>query len=80
MENIKSILLLLSLFLFSTAYSQTFKGTVIDKESNQVIPYAQVYFVDLKTGTTTNENGIFKIEHFYQKNIHIQIILWVMKL
>ncbi len=59
--------------MFSTAFSQIFTGTVIDKESNQVIPYAQVYFVDLKTGTTTDENGIFKIEHFNQKNIHIQI-------
>ncbi len=73
MKNIKSILTILSLFLFSSAFSQSFTGTVLDKETKQAIPYAQVYFVDLKTGTTTDENGIFKIEHFNQKNIHIQI-------
>ena len=39
MKNIKLILIILSLFMFSTAFSQTFTGTVIDKESNQVIPY-----------------------------------------
>jgi len=65
----------ITLFLFAaiTAFGQNFKGTVLDKETKQAIPYAQVYFVDLKTGTTTDENGIFKIEHFNQKNIHIQI-------
>jgi iron complex outermembrane receptor protein len=73
MKNIKSILTILSLFLFSTVFSQDFIGTVLDKETKQAIPYAQVYFVDLKTGTTTDENGIFKIEHFNQKIIHIQI-------
>jgi iron complex outermembrane recepter protein len=61
------------LFLYSAAFSQSFTGTVLDKETKQPIPIAQVYFVDLKTGTTTDDNGIFKIEHFNQKYIHIQI-------
>ena len=73
MKNIKSILTILSLFLFSTVFSQDFIGTVLDKETKQTIPYAQVYFVDLTTGTTTDENGIFRIDHFNQKNIHTQI-------
>lgn len=73
MKNIKPILIIISSFWFTTSYSQSFTGTVLDKKDKKPILYAQVYFVDLKTGTTTDENGIFKIEHFNQKNIHIQI-------
>ena len=54
-------------------FSQTFKGTVTDKETNQPIPFANVYFVELETGTTTNVNGIFTIEHYPKKGIHIEI-------
>ncbi|MCF6353068.1 MAG: TonB-dependent receptor [Cyclobacteriaceae bacterium] len=71
MKHIISITLIL--FASSTVFAQNFTGTVLDKETKEVIPYAQVYFSDLKTGTTTDENGIFKIEHFNQKKIHIQI-------
>lgn len=67
--KIIAIFLLLSI----TIFGQDFKGTVLDKETKQPIFYSQVYFVDLKTGTTTDDNGIFKIEHFNQKYIHIQI-------
>ncbi|MCF6270202.1 MAG: TonB-dependent receptor [Melioribacteraceae bacterium] len=71
MKNIISITLILLTSI--TVFGQNFTGTVLDKESKEPIPYAQIYFVDLKTGTTTDNNGIFKIEHFNQKTIHIQI-------
>jgi iron complex outermembrane receptor protein len=73
MKNITS----LTLFLIAatTSFGQNFKGTVLDNGSKLPISNAQVYFVDLKTGTTTDENGIFKIEHLNQKNIHIQLTL-----
>ncbi len=69
------IIISITLFLFIsiTAFSQDFIGTVLDKETKQPIPYAQVYYVDLKTGNATDENGIFKLEYFNQKSIHIQI-------
>ena len=54
-------------------FSQTFKGTVTDRESNRPIPVANVYFLELETGTTTDENGIFTIEHYPKKKIHIQV-------
>jgi iron complex outermembrane receptor protein len=69
MNKITVIYLLLSI----TVFGQDFTGKVLDKKTKQVIPNTQVFFVDLKTGTTTDENGFFKIEHFNQKNIHIQI-------
>lgn len=64
-----------ALFLLtaSITFGQSFRGTVLDSETNLPISNAQVYFVDLKTGTTTDENGSFNIEHFNQKEIHIQI-------
>jgi iron complex outermembrane receptor protein len=34
---------------------------VLDKETQQPLPYANVYFPDLKTGTLTDTNGIFSI-------------------
>ncbi len=57
----------------TNTYAQSFVGTVLDKETKQPIPFAEVYFVDLKTGTTTDNQGIFKIEHYQQDKIHIQI-------
>ena len=63
----------LFLFLSITIFGQDFTGTVLDKETKQPIPFAQVYFVDLKTGTETDQNGNFKVEQFFQKIIHIQI-------
>ena len=44
-----------------------------NQETNKPIPFVNVYFVELETGTVTDENGIFTIEHYPQKGIHIQI-------
>lgn len=74
MKNTKIILIFILSFWFTISYSQSFTGTVLDKKSMNPIPYAQVYFIDLSTGTITNKNGIFTIEDFNQKTIHIQII------
>ena len=64
-----------TLFLFAsiTAFAQSFSATVLDKANNEPIIYADVYFPDLHTGTTTNEKGVFTIEHFKQENIKLQI-------
>ncbi len=73
MKISKSNLFLFLFFLCTTVFSQSFTGTVIDKKTKEPIPNVQVYFVDLKTGTSTDEKGIFRIEHFNQEKIHIQI-------
>lgn len=54
-------------------YGQTFTGTVIDQNTGNPVPYANVYFSELETGTTTDENGVFNIEHPPKKKILIQI-------
>jgi len=68
---------LLSIIFFSIApfigSSQTFTGTVLDKQTQKPVQFAQAYFVDLKTGTITNTKGEFVINNIKQKHIHLQI-------
>ncbi len=59
----KFLLLILLLFVFPI-YSQqtgTIQGKVIDKSSKQPIPFANVILVGTQYGTSTNQNGEFKI-------------------
>ncbi len=53
--------------------AQIFSGTILDKNNNLPLPLVDVYFVDLNTGTTTDNEGVFHIEHFERNKIHIQI-------
>ena len=69
-----TVLVLLLNILSVSAYSQVaFTGTVVDKETNEPIPFAEVFFVELNTGRVTDENGVFTIEHQHPKNIEVQI-------
>lgn len=43
-------------------------GTVIDAVSKQTIPFAPVYFVGTKSGTTSDENGKYRIETYYSSD------------
>lgn len=67
-----SLLIFANLFAF-LGFSQNFKGTVLDKDTNEPIPYADVLFVELNTGRITDENGRFEIEHYHPKSIEILI-------
>ena len=69
----KIIIIAYCLIAYFSLTAQTFEGTVLDKEDNQALPFVDVYFVDLKTGTTTDEHGVFHIPHFQQKKIHLQL-------
>jgi len=70
----KRILITLSLFCcFSIVKAQSFTGTVLDKKTNAPIVYADVYLPELNTGTTTNEKGVFTIEHLKQPRTKVQI-------
>ena len=65
-----------SLFLLTSviAIGQSLSGLVLDKETKLPIADAQVFFVDLQSGTTTDEQGRFRLDAFHQKNIQIQIL------
>ena len=73
MNNKKTILTAIFLYLTISVYCQTYTGTILDKTDEQPLPFVDVYFPDLDAGTITDENGVFKIEHFQQNKIHVQI-------
>jgi len=56
--------------------SKTFlTGKITDKETGEVIPGVSIYFPDLKTGTTTGVDGIYKIDNLPPAKILLQINL-----
>lgn len=58
----KSIFKLLLCLVVTTTYSQNnINGSVFNAESNESIAFANVYFPLLDKGTTTNDEGIFKL-------------------
>jgi TonB-dependent receptor len=59
----KKVLLIVLTFATSIMYAQTnsgFKGRVLD-ETNQPLPGATIYIKSLKTGTSTDNNGYYKL-------------------
>ncbi len=73
MNKEKIAVLLVLCFSTLMTFGQSFTGTVTDQNTHQPVPFANVYFVELETGTITDEHGIFTIEHFSNMQIHIQI-------
>jgi iron complex outermembrane receptor protein len=61
MKSLFKALLLLS--ISSISAQNTITGIVIDKSTNESIIFANIYLPDLEKGTTTDDNGIFKIEN-----------------
>ncbi|MBI3483083.1 MAG: TonB-dependent receptor plug domain-containing protein, partial [Bacteroidetes bacterium] len=50
-------------FCFSILQAQhVITGTIMDTESNQLLPHTTVMILNSKTGTSTDDNGKFKIE------------------
>ncbi|RMG88590.1 MAG: carboxypeptidase-like regulatory domain-containing protein, partial [Bacteroidetes bacterium] len=52
---------------------QTFTGEVRDAETREPIAFANVYFTELHTGTTTDEAGTFTLENYPKRKISFQI-------
>jgi hypothetical protein len=71
--KLKLLTVLISVLSITTLSAQSFKGVLLDSQEKTPLPFAHVYFVDLKIGTTSDEKGEFTIEHFKQKSIHLQI-------
>jgi len=66
----------LLLLAFTTLFSQNkVEGTVIDANTKQNLPYANIYFSELEKGTLSNENGHFSIENLPSGNHKILVSL-----
>jgi iron complex outermembrane receptor protein len=69
---LKKNLFTLILVLFITQiFGQNIK--VIDKKTKEVVAYADVFFPELNTATTTDNNGIFTIKNLTIEKVKIQI-------
>ncbi|MCC6937799.1 MAG: TonB-dependent receptor [Flavobacteriales bacterium] len=66
-------LLCMCVCLSLSGIAQSFTGTVVDKATKATIPGVNVFLVELETGTTTNKDGVFVIEHAPRKVVHIQL-------
>lgn len=53
--------LLFCITLFTTTAQNNIQGTVIDNENKNPVAFANIYLPELEKGTTTNENGLFKM-------------------
>ena len=66
-------LFLLMCLLPLMGLSQAFTGKVVDRETNVSIPFAEVFFAELQTGTTTNIDGVFVLDDLLKNRIQVQI-------
>jgi predicted permease len=60
MKRISLILILIN--FFSVSYSQTIRGTILDKTNNNSITFASVYINGSYIGTNSDQNGFFELD------------------
>ena len=67
MKQYRLLLILFAFFTFRFGQAQmtVVSGKVIDKETKEPMPFANIQFKGTKTGTTTDINGNYKIETYY---------------
>ncbi|MEN8137019.1 MAG: TonB-dependent receptor [Bacteroidota bacterium] len=67
--------ILLSVFIIwsSLSFAQSLKVKVIDKVSREPISYADVFFYESKTGTSTDEEGYFHAQDFASHQLKVLI-------
>lgn len=58
----QALIFSLLLLLVTTCYSQVIKGTTLDAETKEHIPFAAVYFNGTLAGTTSDEDGAFELD------------------
>ena len=70
------LLLLLPFYLFAEntgSLKGSLSGKITDKKTGDALPGVNIYFPDLKTGTTTDTDGNFTIDHLPQTRVTIQL-------
>ncbi|MCX6280878.1 MAG: TonB-dependent receptor [Bacteroidetes bacterium] len=68
------LLFLCLLLCASLAFGQrALSGHVTDKETGESLPGATVYLPDLKSGTTTDKDGFYKLRDLPNSNIVVQV-------
>lgn len=68
----KKIIIMLLFFAAQTSIYAQYQITVLDKTTNQPLGYVNIYYPDTKTGTITDEKGIFRLQT-QNKSVFIQV-------
>jgi iron complex outermembrane recepter protein len=72
-----TVLILLIPFYLDAERTESLKGSlsgrITDKKTGDPLPGVNIYFPDLKTGTTTGIDGNFKIDNLPQTRVSIQL-------
>ena len=69
--NNQKILLRTASRVENYAIENTIKGTLVDISTGESLPYAAIYTDDLRSGTTTNENGVFELSILNSNPTHL---------
>ncbi|MEL4308299.1 TonB-dependent receptor [Joostella sp. CR20] len=72
MKNIVLFVLFFSTTYFLSAQN-TISGSVIDEQSNEAIPFANIYLPQLEKGTSTDESGHYVLENLPQGTYKIVV-------
>lgn len=67
-----NILLIVLIFYCYSSFAQQFKGKVVNEEDGTAIPFATVYFVELYTGVSCDENGHFEYNFQLPKTFKVK--------
>ena len=66
-------LLLIFISLYSSAFSQIIKGTILEKGVNNTPIFATIYFNGTFVGTFSDQNGIFELDISKNKSMPLTI-------
>ncbi len=61
--------------MYNISAQNTLKGTVRDKESNEALPGAVIYFPDLKNGTASKPDGSYEMSNLPKTKTIMQVKL-----
>ncbi len=65
--------IIILMFASSIARTQGFSGKVVDSLTQKGIPFASVVLTDYGVGVQTNENGIFRFEGSFSKELNLKV-------
>ncbi|MEI8006269.1 MAG: TonB-dependent receptor [Bacteroidota bacterium] len=70
----RHILVIILILFGCMAHAQrTLSGRVTDKETGESLPGATVFLPDLKTGTITDKDGLYKLRNLPNSNLVVQV-------
>ncbi len=70
--SLRYLLLVFGFLFLKIGFAQVLEGTIVDAKTGEPIPYAQVYCLELHNGTTSDEDGFWKLEQVLSGKFSLQ--------